>query len=203
VVEVRRPGQDNLWRVNHAEGTFSTSGLPGGLWRNIGRPENAVIGVGFITQGFDACTGYTCSGSSHDHRVSWIFDGLEPDASIGDFGILQGGAAGYEIDRHDISKGSPRHSIVVASSGGHSNLYDLMVPSILDTLPDPTRTQDAIRADMVFFETDGGGAVFSVGSIAWSGSLSYNDYDNSVSRVTANVLRRFDDPAPFVPPDDA
>jgi N,N-dimethylformamidase len=203
VVEVRRPGQDNLWRVNHAEGTFSTSGLPGGLWRNIGRPENAVIGVGFITQGFDACTGYTRSGSSHDHRVSWIFDGLEPGASIGDFGILQGGAAGYEIDRHDISKGSPRHSIVVASSGGHSNLYDLMVPSILDTLPDPTRTQDAIRADMVFFETDGGGAVFSVGSIAWSGSLSYNDYDNSVSRVTANVLRRFDDPAPFVPPDDA
>lgn len=203
VVEVRRPGQDNLWRVNHAEGTFSTSGLPGGLWRNIGRPENAVIGVGFITQGFDACTGYTRSGSSHDHRVSWIFDGLEPGASIGDFGILQGGAAGYEIDRHDISKGSPPHSIVVASSGGHSNLYDLMVPSILDTLPDPTRTQDAIRADMVFFETDGGGAVFSVGSIAWSGSLSYNDYDNSVSRVTANVLRRFDDPAPFVPPDDA
>jgi N,N-dimethylformamidase len=203
VVEVRRPGQDALWRVNHAEGTFSTSGLPGGLWRNIGRPENAVIGVGFITQGFDACTGYTRSAASHDDRVSWIFDGVGPDERIGEFGILQGGAAGYEIDRHEITKGSPSHSVVLASSSGHSNLYDLMVPSILDTLPDPARTQDPIRADMVFFETDGGGAVFSVGSIAWSGSLSHNAYDNSVSRVTANVLRRFADPQPFVPPCDA
>jgi N,N-dimethylformamidase len=92
---------------------------------------------------------------------------------------------------------------VVASSGGHSNVYDLMVSSILDTLPDPSRTQDPIRADMVFFETDGGGAVFSVGSIAWAGSLSHNGYDNSVSRVTANVVRRFSDPTPFQPPADA
>jgi N,N-dimethylformamidase len=200
VTEVRRPGQDNLWRVNHAEGVFSTSGLPGGLWRNIGRPENAITGVGFITQGFDACTYYTRTPASRDERTAWIFDGLEPDEVIGDFGVLQGGAAGYEIDRHEVTKGSPPHSVVVASSGGHSNVYDLMVPSILDTLPDPARTHDPIRADMVFFETDAGGAVFSVGSIAWAGSLSHNGYDNSVSRVTANVVRRFADPAPFVPP---
>ena len=56
---------------------------------------------------------------------------------------------------------------------------------------------------MTFFETDHGGAVFSVGSIAWAGSLSHDGYDNNVSRVTANVLRRFDDPTPFVPPPGA
>jgi len=203
LVEVRRPGQDNLWRVNHAEGVFSTSGRPGGLWRNIGRPENAIIGVGFITQGFDACTFYRRSPASTDPRTAWIFDGIAVDEEIGDFGVLQGGAAGYEIDRHETTKGSPPHSVVVASSGGHSNVYDLMVSSILDTLPDPTRTQDPIRADMTFFETDHGGAVFSVGSIAWAGSLSHDGYDNNVSRVTANVLRRFDDPTPFVPPPGA
>jgi N,N-dimethylformamidase len=203
VTEVRRPGQDNLWRVNHAEGLFSTSGRPGGMWRNIGRPENAVTGVGFITQGFDACTFYSRTPASFEDRTAWIFEGLAPDEVIGDFGVLQGGAAGYEIDRHEVTKGSPPHSVVVASSGGHSNVYDLMVPSILDTLPDPGRTQDPIRADMVFFETDHGGAVFSVGSIAWSGSLGHREYDNSVSRVTANVLRRFVDPAPFVPPANA
>ena len=203
LVEVRRPGQDNLWRVNHAEGVFSTSGRPGGLWRNIGRPENAITGVGFITQGFDACTFYRRSPASTDPRTAWIFDGIAVDEEIGDFGVLQGGAAGYEIDRHETTKGSPPHSVVVASSGGHSNVYDLMVPSILDTLPDPTRTQDPIRADMTFFETDHGGAVFSVGSIAWAGSLSHDGYDNNVSRVTANVLRRFDDPTPFVPPPGA
>ncbi len=196
VTEVRRPGQDNLWRVNHAEGLFSTSGLPGGLWRNIGRSENATIGVGFITQGFDECTWYTRSPASREERVSWVFDGVG-DERIGNFGILQGGAAGYEIDRHDVTKGSPPHSVVLASSGGHSNLYDLMVSSILDTLPDPKRTQDPIRADMVFFETDNGGAVFSVGSIAWAGSLSHDGYENNVSRITGNVLRRFIDPTPF------
>ena len=44
---------------------------------------------------------------------------------------------------------------------------------------------------MVFFERPNGGAVFSVGSITWCGSLSHNDYDNNVSRITENVLRRF------------
>jgi N,N-dimethylformamidase len=44
---------------------------------------------------------------------------------------------------------------------------------------------------MTFFETPGGGAVFSVGSIAWSASLSHNDYMNNVSRLTENVIRRF------------
>ena len=60
--------------------------------------------------------------------------------------------------------------------------------------PDPL-----VRADMVFFETPGGGAVFSVGSISWFGALARNGYDNDVSRITENVVRRFLDPAPFEP----
>ena len=64
--------------------------------------------------------------------------------------------------------------------------------------PDLTGTQSPlVRADLVFFETPKGGGVFSVSSIAWMGSLSHNDYDNNVSRITENVLRRFSDPAPF------
>jgi N,N-dimethylformamidase len=39
--------------------------------------------------------------------------------------------------------------------------------------------------------------VFSTGSIAWCESLSHNGYDNNVSRITANVLRHFLDPAPL------
>jgi len=49
----------------------------------------------------------------------------------------------------------------------------------------------------VFFETPGGGAVFAVGSISWAGSLPANGYDNNVSRITENVLRRFLDPSAF------
>ena len=51
---------------------------------------------------------------------------------------------------------------------------------------------------MAYVEYPNGGAVFSTSSIAWSGSLSFNDYDNNVSRLTENVLRRFasDEPLP-------
>jgi N,N-dimethylformamidase len=53
-------------------------------------------------------------------------------------------------------------------------------------------TQEAnLRADMVYFETPKGGGVFSVGAITWCGSLAHNDYDNNVSRITENVLKKF------------
>ena len=48
-----------------------------------------------------------------------------------------------------------------------------------------------VRSDMVYFEYPNGGAIFSTGSIAWCGALSQNNYDNNVSRITGNVLRRF------------
>jgi N,N-dimethylformamidase len=54
-----------------------------------------------------------------------------------------------------------------------------------------------IKADMVFFETPHGGGVFSVSSISYAGSLAHNGYDNNVSRITENVLRRFLDPKPL------
>jgi N,N-dimethylformamidase len=48
-----------------------------------------------------------------------------------------------------------------------------------------------VRSDMVYFETPNGGAVFSTGSITWCASLSHNGFQNNVSRITENVLRRF------------
>ncbi len=54
-----------------------------------------------------------------------------------------------------------------------------------------------IHADIVFFECPGGGAVFSTGSIAYAGSLSHQDYNNNIARLTENVLRRFLDATPF------
>jgi hypothetical protein len=41
---------------------------------------------------------------------------------------------------------------------------------------------------MVHFEMSGGGAVFSAGSISYACSLPI---DEPLSRITANVLRRF------------
>ena len=58
-------------------------------------------------------------------------------------------------------------------------------------------TSPMVRCDMVFFETPKGGAVFSTSSIAWAAALSHNDYDNNVSSISENVIRRFCNPAPI------
>ena len=44
---------------------------------------------------------------------------------------------------------------------------------------------------MVIFSVQGGGAVFSVGSISWCASMPINEFNNDVSRITKNVLDRF------------
>ena len=43
---------------------------------------------------------------SYHKSVAWIFDGVE-DELIGDFGLAAGGAAGIEIDRYDLTLGTP------------------------------------------------------------------------------------------------
>ena len=50
---------------------------------------------------------------------------------------------------------------------------------------------------MVFFTIPNGGAVWSTGSIAWATSLLWAGTDNSVSKVTQNVLDRFLDETEF------
>lgn len=52
----------------------------------------------------------------------------------------------------------------------------------------PTRS---LRADMVYFKTRAGGAVFSAGSITFCGSLWRNGFEGPISRLLENVLRDF------------
>lgn len=55
-----------------------------------------------------------------------------------------------------------------------------------------TSNENAKRADIVYFRSgNGGGQVFSVGSITFCGSLPYNNFDNNISRMVKNVLDRF------------
>ena len=48
-----------------------------------------------------------------------------------------------------------------------------------------------VRSDITLLDIPNGGAVFCAPSITWNASLTINGCDNNVSRVTANVLRRF------------
>ena len=105
---------------------------------------------------------------------------------------MMGGAAGLEVDRADPGLGTPPHALVVATAKGFSDSYLRAIEEV--TAPDAHQggpENPAVRGDMVFFETPNDGAVFAVGSITWFGSLSYNTYENPVSRITDNVVRAF------------
>jgi N,N-dimethylformamidase len=203
VIEVRRAeGGVRAWDAEPGEYYHSFTGEYGGLWRRQGRAPQKLAGVGFISQGFDKCSYYRRTAASRDPRVAFMFADIE-DEVLGDFGILQGGAAGLEIDSADPALGTPPHALVVARSENHSNTYELVAEEVRI----PHGATDAlqateIHADLVFFETPDGGAVFSTGSIAYAGSLSWNGFDNNICRLTTNVLRRFAEATRFVLPSD-
>ncbi len=198
VMEVRRCGPAiRTWETQPGEEFHSFDGRRGGLWRAQGRPPQSIGGVGFISEGFDLSAFYRRTAASRDPRAAFVFQGVDGDI-IGDFGLQGGGAAGIEIDHADTNLGTPTHALILASSEGHTEAFRLVNEEMSITVPTVTAPVEArIQADMVFFESAGGGAVFNVGSIAWPGSLSHNGYDNNVSRVTRNVLDRFTDPTPF------
>ena len=198
VIECRK-SEDGIRAFAPRPGEFhgSFTGEYTGLWRRNGRAPNALAGIGMVSQGFDVSSPYRRTEASRDPRAAFIFEGVE-DEVIGDFGLSGGGAAGLELDAADHSLGTPPHALVLASSERHTDLYLMTPEDMNDPAPGLGGTEaEIIRADMCFFETPQGGAVFSTGSIAWAGSLSHKDYDNNVARITANVLRRFVDEAPF------
>ncbi|MBX3572147.1 MAG: N,N-dimethylformamidase [Mesorhizobium sp.] len=198
VMEVRRCGAAiRTWETQPGEEFHSFDGKRGGLWRAQGRPPQSIGGVGFISEGFDLAAFYRRTAASRDPRAAFVFQGVDEEI-IGDFGLQGGGAAGIEIDHADTNLGTPTHALILASSEGHTESFRLVNEEMSITVPTVTAPVEArIQADMVFFETAGGGAVFNVGSIAWPGSLSHNGYVNNVSRITRNVLDRFTDPTPF------
>ncbi len=198
VIEVRRAeGGIRTWAAEPGEYHHSFSGEFGGLWRRNGRPPNVVVGLGFTAQGFDLSSYYRRQPGSYDPRAAFIFEGVTGE-KIGDFGLVGGGAAGLELDRADYALGTPPNLLVLASSENHTDLILVVTEEVNVMTPDLTGSQnELVRADLAFFETPAGGAVFSTGSIAWCGSLSHNGYANNVARITANVLRRFLDPTPF------
>jgi N,N-dimethylformamidase len=121
-----------------------------------------------------------------------VFDGVGEDELIGDFGMVGGGVSGQEMDRADLRLGTHPGTYLLAASEGHDDSYLLVVEEIALNLHGLGGTEHRdVRADMTYYQTKSGGAVFSTSSIAWAGSLSHNGYDNNVSRITANVLDRF------------
>lgn len=202
VIEIRRgEGGIRAWASEPGEYFNAFDGAYGGLWRRQGRPPQMVGGVGFSAQGPLDGSHFRLTAAATDPRAAWIFEGVA-GPTIGGHGFSGGGAAGFELDRADTRLGTPSHALVLAQSEGHSDQFILVHEEQLThlvTLPGEPAAE-LIRADIVFYETPAGGAVFSTGSITFCGSLPSDGFANDVSTMLENVVRRFLDPAPFAPP---
>ncbi|MGX5806064.1 N,N-dimethylformamidase beta subunit family domain-containing protein [Bradyrhizobium sp. Arg314] len=199
LIEVRRAEDGSrAWSAEAGEYFMSTTGEYGGLWRRQDRTPNQLVGIGFCAQGFMSGSYYQWCPGSTDPRVDFVFKGITKGSKFGDYGLAGNGAAGQELDRYDPALGSPRHAVVIATSIDHTDNMMLTKEEFgaMHWMIGGSENKN-VRSDIVFFETTGGGAVFSVGSISWCMSLPVDDYENDVSRVTRNVLERFRDPKPF------
>ena len=199
LAEVRRMNGTRAWTGLPGEGFVSLSGEPGDTWRSRGRPPQRCVGVGFASQGFDIGRPYRRTEASYCRRARFIFAGVEEEL-IGDCPALvcRHGAASFEVDRVDHDLGTPIHALVLATATDFSDSYQGVVEDAPVMAPVYGGTTDPnVRADMVFYETPKGGAVFSVGAIGFCSALSCNRYDNNVSTILENVVRHFSNPAPL------
>lgn len=126
--------------------------------------EANLLGVVFTPSGMMTGAPYRVADGDH-----WAFagTGLRNGDQFGTRSLhmrCPGGASGHETDKRSASS-----------------------PAGVRLLAKGTNPDDG-GAEMVTYETPSGGAVFAVGSICYPSSLPVDD---TLSKVTANVLRRF------------
>lgn len=193
VIEVRRAeGGIRAWAAEPGEYYQQLDGAYGGLWRRNGRPPQLLAGIGFSAQGMFEGSYFRRMNVSYEPEFAWVFEGIEEEI-IGDFGLSGGGAAGFELDRADAYLGSPPNTRILARSEAHQSHFVAVPEELLSHLSTVTGEKPAelVRGEIVHFETQGGGAVFSTGSITFCGSLPHHGFDNPVSRMLRNVVTRF------------
>ena len=161
-LEVRRAeGGIRVWETEPGESYHAFGGGYGGLWRRIGRPAHRLVGNGFSVQGRHLGFPYRFTEAIRDPRVAFMTEGLSvrPGEAFGDSGVMGGGAAGFELDSADPARGTPPHALVVAKGIVIHPDYGPVNEDML-VIRHPRPREDWSCADMVFFETPAGGAVF-------------------------------------------
>jgi N,N-dimethylformamidase beta subunit-like, C-terminal/Concanavalin A-like lectin/glucanases superfamily len=198
IMEVRKlEAGSRAWQARPGEHYLATTGERSGLWRHRGRPPQKLVGVGFTSEGMDLAVPYRRMPDGYHRSVAWVFAGIEGEV-FGNAGLFGGGAAGNEIDRYDLTLGTPPHARILASSEPFTDNYPLVQEDVYFMTPGLGGTQHPmVRADIVYFTTPNHGAVFSTGSIAWGSALPVDGYQNSVSRMTKNVVDAFLSPGPL------
>jgi N,N-dimethylformamidase len=202
LMELRRgEAGARAWQANPGELYLQTTGERSGLWRNRGRAPNKLFGVGTSSIGFDHSGFFNTLNDWGNSEVAFITGDNPTAKQLGNFGLIGSGAAGSELDRYDLSLGTPPHTLVLASSVGTHSANYCIVPEDAGFLVDGMGGDgdSKVRADLVFFTTRQGGGVFSVSSITWCSALAHNNFENDIESITANVLRTFASDKPLEP----
>ena len=193
LLEIRRPeGGIRAWASEPGEAYNAFDGTYGGLWRRSGRAPQELVGIGFTAQG--NFYGHAYERKCFDPKYDWIFKGIK-DNKLGDFGFSGNGAAGFELDHIDSHLTSIKDITLLAQSKASKDPEEnfILVPesqlthlSNIKHLPE----DEILQADMVYFEVPGGGSVFSTGSITFCGSLPWNNFNNNVSKLLENIIKK-------------
>jgi N,N-dimethylformamidase len=195
IIEVRKgEAGTRAWTANPGEYNNAFDGKYGGMWRARGRIPSKLCGLTFTAYGFDVSSYYVRDKDSERPETSWIMDGVGNGERIGDFGLVGGGAAGLELDRYDLEFGTPHEAFLLAHSEAHTNLMLQVNEEIHFSVRGyhgGGTENPMVRADMIYYKTPNNGALFAPGSLSWCGSLSHNNYNNNVSRITENTIRGF------------
>jgi N,N-dimethylformamidase len=189
IMEMRPSTTGMRFEDTAGEDTLQLTGMPAGLWNARGRMQFAMVGVSWNATGMIEGAPYRRTPASFDPRVAHLFEGIGEDELIGEKGAFLGAAASYEVDFANVLMGTPADALVIAAARMPEEFFYAPFP-ILEALGSETKAT-RLRADMVYFETGKGGAVFSASSVGWNGALSHNEDQNAASRLTANVLRSF------------
>lgn len=185
-MEMRRTSSPvpGLWEERPGEDRFSFTGALAGVWQKQKPTPHATSGIGFHGMLTCSATRYVCTPAAANERAVFIFDG-ETGAINNDFGAVYGALVSDEFDCSDLTQGTPSHALVLATAQMQEPVF---------------KHEHGLRADMTFFETPSGGAVFSTGSISWGLGLHKDERANDIARITRNVLDRFLDLTPFAMP---
>jgi len=129
-----------------------------------GESSARLLGTATTMTGYETGAPYRVLDAGH-----WVFEGtgLTKDDLFGHVSLDRravGGASGHETDKLTAS-----------------------APPNVRRLAKGTNPDDG-GAEMVYFDTPSGGAVFSVGSISYTCSVIVDD---AISTITGNVLHRF------------
>ncbi len=193
MIEIRRAeGGIRAWEAEPGEYHNAFDGQLGGLWRRNRRPPQRLVGVGFSGQGLFEGTHYRRLPASYAPEHAWVFEGIGEE-TIGGYGLSGGGAAGFELDRADHDLGTPADAVILARSEDPPESFVTVPEELLSHIATISGEEpdELKRGEIVLFHTPSGGAVFSVGSITFCGSLWRQGFEGPVSRLLENVVRRF------------